>query len=225
MARTPQEIFAHHAEVLIARRSRGDRQRLRRRRGLHHPRRRAARQGRRARGLHEALSDVPNAEWDVPTQIFEGDVLFIEWCADGRQLARRGRHRHVRLPRRRDRGADRPLHVDHVNSRGLRADLLDTCQDRDDEAPPRGGGRARRPRALPHPRPTRPAPSCRSTARSCRGTTSPSTRRRPTAASRRAGAGRSPAAPPSSTAASRTSPAAGRSTCRPARRRRPRRSA
>ena len=36
-------------------------------------------------GVREAftklLSDIPNAEWQVPTQIFEGDVLFIEWNA------------------------------------------------------------------------------------------------------------------------------------------------
>jgi hypothetical protein len=25
---------------------------------------------------------VPSAKWDVPTQIFEGDLLFIEWSAD-----------------------------------------------------------------------------------------------------------------------------------------------
>ena len=33
-------------------------------------------------GFTKLLGDVPNAEWDVPTQIFEGDVLFIEWSAD-----------------------------------------------------------------------------------------------------------------------------------------------
>ena len=27
------------------------------------------------------LSDLPVAEWEVPTTIFEGDVLFIEWKA------------------------------------------------------------------------------------------------------------------------------------------------
>ena len=32
-------------------------------------------------GFTKLLSDVPDAEWDVPTQIFEGDVLFIEWSA------------------------------------------------------------------------------------------------------------------------------------------------
>ena len=32
-------------------------------------------------GFTKLLQDVPNAEWDVPTQIFEGDALFIEWSA------------------------------------------------------------------------------------------------------------------------------------------------
>ena len=27
------------------------------------------------------LADLPRAEWDVTTQIFDGDVLFIEWNA------------------------------------------------------------------------------------------------------------------------------------------------
>jgi ketosteroid isomerase-like protein len=81
MARTPQEIFAHHAEVLIA----GDLEGivsdyaddavfitpagiLRGKDGVRE-------------GFTKLLADVPNAEWDVPTQIFEGDVLFIEWSA------------------------------------------------------------------------------------------------------------------------------------------------
>ena len=36
-------------------------------------------------GIREAftklLADVPNAEWAIPTEIYEGDVLFIEWSA------------------------------------------------------------------------------------------------------------------------------------------------
>jgi ketosteroid isomerase-like protein len=81
MARTPQEIFAHHAEVLIA----GDLEGivsdyaddavfitpagvLRGKDGVRE-------------GFTKLLADVPNAEWSVPTQIFEGDVLFIEWSA------------------------------------------------------------------------------------------------------------------------------------------------
>jgi uncharacterized protein (TIGR02246 family) len=82
MARTPEEVFAHHAEVLIA----GDLDGIvadytddavfitpggvqRGKDGI-----RAA--------FTQLLADVPNAEWQVPTQIYEGDVLFIEWSAD-----------------------------------------------------------------------------------------------------------------------------------------------
>ncbi|ORB84702.1 polyketide cyclase [Mycobacterium kansasii] len=28
------------------------------------------------------LADLPNAAWDLKTQIFEGDLLFLEWSAD-----------------------------------------------------------------------------------------------------------------------------------------------
>ena len=82
MARTPEEVFQHHAEVLIA----GDLDGIvsdysddavfitpggvqRGKDGI-----RAA--------FTQLLADVPNAEWQVPTQIYEGDVLFIEWSAD-----------------------------------------------------------------------------------------------------------------------------------------------
>ncbi len=29
----------------------------------------------------QLLADVPNADWTLPTQIYEGDVLFLEWTA------------------------------------------------------------------------------------------------------------------------------------------------
>ncbi|NMH97611.1 nuclear transport factor 2 family protein [Pseudonocardia acidicola] len=81
MARTPQEIFQHHAGALIA----GDideivadysddalfitpRGVLRGKEGVR-------------QGFTTLLKDLPNAKWEVPTQIFEGDVLFIEWNA------------------------------------------------------------------------------------------------------------------------------------------------
>ena len=32
-------------------------------------------------GFTKLLADLPTADWDVPTQVFEGDVLFIEWSA------------------------------------------------------------------------------------------------------------------------------------------------
>jgi ketosteroid isomerase-like protein len=81
MARTPQEIFQHHAGALIA----GDIDEIvadytddavfitpdRVLRGKD--------------GIREAftrlLADLPNAAWDVPTQVYEGDILFIEWSA------------------------------------------------------------------------------------------------------------------------------------------------
>ncbi len=79
--RTPQEVFQHHAEALIG----GDIDgivedysddavfitpdgTLRGKDGVR-------------QGFEKLLSDLPNAEWDVPTQIFEGDLLFIEWNA------------------------------------------------------------------------------------------------------------------------------------------------
>jgi ketosteroid isomerase-like protein len=81
MTRTPQEIFQHHAGALIA----GDIDEI------------VADYAddavfitpngvlRGKDGVREAftklLSDLPNAEWAVPTQIFEGDILFIEWNA------------------------------------------------------------------------------------------------------------------------------------------------
>ena len=80
--RTPQEVFQHHAEVLIA----GDLDGIISdysddavfitpagvRRGKDGVR----------EGFVKLLEDVPSADWDVPTQIFEGDLLFIEWSAD-----------------------------------------------------------------------------------------------------------------------------------------------
>jgi ketosteroid isomerase-like protein len=79
--RTPQEVFQHHAEALIA----GDIDGLVEdyaddavfitpdgvRRGKDGVR----------EGFERLLSDLPSAEWQVPTQIFEGDLLFIEWKA------------------------------------------------------------------------------------------------------------------------------------------------
>ena len=81
MARTPQQIFEHHAGALIA----GDideivadytddavfitpRGILRGKDGVR-------------QGFTQLLADLPAAKWDVPTQHFTGDVLFIEWNA------------------------------------------------------------------------------------------------------------------------------------------------
>jgi ketosteroid isomerase-like protein len=81
MARTPQEVFTHHAGALAAE----DVDEL------------VADYADDAvlvtaaavwRGKDEirdwctaALADLAGAEWAVPVQVFEGDVLFIEWTA------------------------------------------------------------------------------------------------------------------------------------------------
>jgi ketosteroid isomerase-like protein len=80
--RTPQEVFQHHAEALIA----GDLEGIVADysedavfitpAGVLH-----GKDGVR-QGFTKLLSDLPSAEWEVPTTIFEGDVLFIEWNAE-----------------------------------------------------------------------------------------------------------------------------------------------
>jgi uncharacterized protein (TIGR02246 family) len=82
MTRTPEEVFQHHAEALGA----GDLDQIVAdyaddavfitpagvRRGKD--------------GIREAftqlLADVPDAAWDLKTQVYEGDVLLLEWAAD-----------------------------------------------------------------------------------------------------------------------------------------------
>ncbi len=82
MTRTPEEAFAHHAQSLGA----GDLDEIvadytddaifiapsgtkRGKAGI-----RAA--------FTQLLADVPDAAWDLKTQIYEDDVLFLEWAAD-----------------------------------------------------------------------------------------------------------------------------------------------
>jgi len=82
MARTPKEVFSHHAQALGA----GDLDEIVAdyaddavfitpagiKRG---------KDGVRA-AFTQLLADVPNAKWELPTQIYEGDILFLEWTAD-----------------------------------------------------------------------------------------------------------------------------------------------
>ena len=82
MTRTPEEVFAHHAQSLGA----GDLDEIvadyaddailitpaGTRRG---------KDGVRA-GFTQMLADVPDAAWNLKTQIYEDDVLLLEWAAD-----------------------------------------------------------------------------------------------------------------------------------------------
>ncbi len=82
MARTPQEVFQHHAEALGA----GDLEgivsdysddaifitpggTLRGKDGIRE-------------AFTKLLSDLPNANWELPTQIYEDDILLLEWKAE-----------------------------------------------------------------------------------------------------------------------------------------------
>ncbi len=85
MARTPEEVFHHHAEVLVA----GDLE------GIVSDYADDAifitpdgvqlgKDGVR-QGFVKLLGDLPNANWQVPTTLFEDDVLLIEWNAESEQ--------------------------------------------------------------------------------------------------------------------------------------------
>ena len=82
MTRTPEEVFQHHAGALIAGNldeivaDYSDDAVFITPAGV-----RRGKDGVRA-GFTQLLADLPSADWAVPTQIYEGDVLFIEWTAD-----------------------------------------------------------------------------------------------------------------------------------------------
>jgi len=81
-ARTPQQVFQHHAEALGAEDLDGivadysdDAFFMTPAGGL-----------RGKAGIRQAftklLSDVPHAKWNLKTQLYESDILLLEWTAD-----------------------------------------------------------------------------------------------------------------------------------------------
>ena len=82
MARTPQEIFQHHVEALAA----GDLDELVADYAddsvLLSPRGVLRGKDEIRQAFVEILTALPDAKWDMPTVIFEGDVLFVEWTAE-----------------------------------------------------------------------------------------------------------------------------------------------
>ncbi len=82
MTRTPEEVFQHHAQALGA----GDLDEivadyaddafLITPAGVNR-----GKDGVRAVFV-QLLADVPDAAWDLKTQIYENDILFLEWAAD-----------------------------------------------------------------------------------------------------------------------------------------------
>jgi hypothetical protein len=82
MTRTPQEVFAHHGQALGA----GDLDEIVVDYAEDSVLITPAGVARGKDGIRAAfaklLDDLPNAAWDLKNQIFDGDVLFLEWAAD-----------------------------------------------------------------------------------------------------------------------------------------------
>jgi hypothetical protein len=82
MARSPQEVFQHHGEVLMAEDLDGivsdyaDDAVFITPDGV-----RKGKDGVRE-GFVKLLSDIPGASWELPTVLFEDDILLLEWKAD-----------------------------------------------------------------------------------------------------------------------------------------------
>jgi hypothetical protein len=82
MARSPQEVFQHHGEVLMAEDVDGivsdyaDDAVFITPDGV-----RKGKDGVRE-GFVKLLSDIPGASWELPTVLFEDDILLLEWKAD-----------------------------------------------------------------------------------------------------------------------------------------------
>lgn len=82
MTRTPQEVFAHHGQALGAENLDQIVADFADDAVVITP----AGANRGKDGVREAFTrlfaDLPNAAWDVKTQIYEGNVLLLEWAAD-----------------------------------------------------------------------------------------------------------------------------------------------
>jgi hypothetical protein len=84
--RTPQEVFQHHGEALMAEDLEGIVSDysddaifitpdgiLRGKDGVR-------------QGFTKLLSDLPGAQWELPTMLFEDDILLLEWKASSEQV-------------------------------------------------------------------------------------------------------------------------------------------
>jgi hypothetical protein len=86
VARTPQEVFDHHGEALMAEDLDGivsdyaDDAVLITPAGV-----RRGKAGVRE-GFVKLIGDVPGATWELPTMIFEDDILLLEWKAESEKV-------------------------------------------------------------------------------------------------------------------------------------------
>jgi hypothetical protein len=86
VARSPQEVFQHHGEALMAEdldaivSDYSDDAVFITPEGA-----RRGKDGVRA-GFVKLIADVPGATWELPTQIFEDDILLLEWKAESEKV-------------------------------------------------------------------------------------------------------------------------------------------
>ncbi len=82
MARSPQEVFQHHGEALIAEDLDGIVSDYAEDALFITPE--GVRQGKDGvrKGFVKLLGDLPGASWELPTQIFEDDIMLLEWKAE-----------------------------------------------------------------------------------------------------------------------------------------------
>ena len=82
MTRAPQEVFAHHGKALAA----GDLDEIVADYADDSVVITSAGVARGKDGVRavfvKLLDDLPNAVWDLKTQVLDGEVLFLEWAAD-----------------------------------------------------------------------------------------------------------------------------------------------
>jgi hypothetical protein len=84
MTRTPQEVFAHHAEALGAADLDGIVSDYRDDALFITPA--GIRRGHAAirDAFAQLIAELPGAVWDLKTQLYEDDILLLEWAADAR---------------------------------------------------------------------------------------------------------------------------------------------
>jgi hypothetical protein len=82
MARTPQEVFEHHGEALVAGDLDGIVSDYAEDAVFITPNGVLRGKGGVRQGFVKLLDDLPSAEWELPTTLFEEDVLLLEWKAE-----------------------------------------------------------------------------------------------------------------------------------------------
>ncbi len=80
--RTPQKVFQHHAEALGAEDLEGIVSDYAEDALLLTPEGAARGKEGVRQGFVKLLDDLPGASWDLPTQVYEDDILLLEWKAE-----------------------------------------------------------------------------------------------------------------------------------------------